>query len=146
MAHASEDVLLRYLLEEEEEEECCLVMQAELERSSPNELFTSRKEQGCQRILIERHLLKDEYIFRKFFRVNIAQFNYILSLIETEISGKPSHFIKHPITPAEKSYRPAGWTARRGVLPSRLESGGGQPGRQTGCRRVIGKGYIIIAL
>ena len=102
MAHASEDVLLRYLLEEEEEEEeCCLVMQAELERSSPNELFTSRKEQGCQRILIERHLLKDEYIFRKFFRVNIAQFNYILSLIETEISGKPSHFIKHPITPAE---------------------------------------------
>ena len=39
----------------------------------------------------------------------------------------------------------AGWTARRGVLPSRLESGGVQPGRQTGCRRVI-DGYIIIAL
>ena len=59
------------------------MLQAELERPSPKELFASRKEQGCQRILIERHLSKDEFMFRKFLRVNIAQFKFILSLIET---------------------------------------------------------------
>ena len=119
------DVLLWYLFGEEEE--CCLVLQAELERSSPKELFTSRKEQACQRILIERHLLKDEYIFIKFLRINKAQINCILSLIETEIFE-------------DKSYRPACWTARAGVLLDRLESGGGKPGRQTGRRRELERG------
>ena len=101
MAEAREDLLLLYILEEEEEEDD-LLMWNKLKRTEPNDLYLERETEGFQNILVNRHLIKDDSMFRKFFRLNIEQFNYILSLIESEIAGQSCNYIKHPISPAEK--------------------------------------------
>lgn len=89
------------LLEEEEEEEFLLMLR-QLTRAVPHPMFVARGTEGFQNILIQRHLLKDDSVFRKFFRLNIDQFNYILSLIEHDLIGQSCGNVKQPINPAEK--------------------------------------------
>lgn len=88
------------LLQEEEEEEILL---AKLQKNEkPHPLYLSRCEEGFQNILIQRHLLQDDSMFRKFFRLNRVQFDYILSLIESGLHRNSCNKVKQPISPAEK--------------------------------------------
>lgn len=48
-------------------------------RMKPYSLYLTRRQEGFQNILIQRHLLKDDSMFRKFFRLYIEHFNYIIS-------------------------------------------------------------------
>ncbi|KAL4084776.1 hypothetical protein QTP88_027681 [Uroleucon formosanum] len=91
--------LLSYLLLEEIEEEEFLIEQLLVEQSNANEhpLFTSRPE-GFFEILVNRHLIHDDKKFREFFRLNIDQFNYILQLIEKDITVDSSNRHPYPIT------------------------------------------------
>jgi hypothetical protein len=57
---------------------------------------------GCNTILINRYLMKDERKFREFFRLNVRQFNYVLKLVEDKIRRQSCNRVSHPITPAEK--------------------------------------------
>ncbi|KAG8227315.1 hypothetical protein J437_LFUL006756 [Ladona fulva] len=75
-------LFVAYLLLEEEEE--LLTVLDPLKRMEPNPMYLARDKEGFQNILIPRHLLKDESVFRKFYRLNIDQFNYILFLATGE--------------------------------------------------------------
>ena len=46
--------------------------------------------------------MNDQSLFRKFFRLNIAQFNFILSIIKDDISSQSCGRVKVPISPDEK--------------------------------------------
>lgn len=100
MADASVLGLTYLLLQEEEEEEILLAKLKKNEKS--HQLYLSRCEEGFQKILINRHLLQDDSMFRKFFRLNRVQFDYILSCIESELKRKSCNKVKQPISPAEK--------------------------------------------
>lgn len=65
MANTSELALIYLLTQEEEEEELLLMMLQKKE--NPNSIYLTRNEEGFQHILIERHLLEDETMFRNFF-------------------------------------------------------------------------------
>lgn len=58
-----------------------------------------RNTEGFYAILISRHLKIKNTKFREFFRVNIDQFDFLLSLIKNEITLPPN---KKPISSAEK--------------------------------------------
>jgi len=47
-------------------------------------------------ILINRHLLENETKFREFFRINHEQFNFILPLVEYELTTQPSNKSENP--------------------------------------------------
>ncbi|KAK5637902.1 hypothetical protein RI129_000130 [Pyrocoelia pectoralis] len=100
MADASVLGLTYILLQEEEEEELLLAKLKKIEK--PHPLYLSRCEEGFQNILIQRHFLKDDSMFRKFFRLNRVQFDYILSCIENGLNRKSCNKVKQPISPAEK--------------------------------------------
>jgi len=71
-------------------------------KSRPNPLFKTRREEGYHQILINGHLRLDEKKFREFFRLNRGQFDYILSIIEGDLTTIPTPFVPKPITPEEK--------------------------------------------
>jgi len=78
--------IILLLLEEEDDDE--LLITRYKKRQKVNDLFINRKTEGFFEILINRHLSNDETKFREFFRVNKIQFDYLLSLVEVELSQK----------------------------------------------------------
>ncbi|KAK4873257.1 hypothetical protein RN001_015286 [Aquatica leii] len=89
-----------YLLEEEEQDELLIMLEQKQKDYHPMHL--TRDEEGFQNILIQRHLLKDDSVFRTFYWLNIDQLNYILSLIKTNLTKQSCGEVKHPISPDEK--------------------------------------------
>ena len=56
--------------------------------------YTPYIEEGVRRFLYNPHLLQDDRIFWQFFRLNIAQFNYILDLIKDSLKkGSSSRYL-----------------------------------------------------
>lgn len=94
------DVLLLLLLEEIEEEEILLLNCKDNAEVHP--IYKQRLEEGCYRILINRNLVTDDRKLREYFRLNIAQFNFILDLVRDDIKSDGSHGYQYPITPEEK--------------------------------------------
>jgi len=94
--------ILLLLLEEEQEEDELLYNVKYKKREKVDELFLNRKSEGYFEILINRHLQRNETKFREFFRVNKNQFDFLLSLIEVQLTKMPSNRVKEPITAAEK--------------------------------------------
>ncbi|KAL1487871.1 hypothetical protein ABEB36_015521 [Hypothenemus hampei] len=88
--------------EEEEEEELLVLLATNFMRSKPQEIFCKREDEGFQNMLIKRHLLQDGKIFKRFFRLNIEQFNFVLGLIESDIKKHSCGLIEKPINPEEK--------------------------------------------
>jgi len=86
------------LLEEEEEEGYFCPNK----RKPTNILFNNRVLVGYFEILINRHLFKNETKFHEYFHINHNQFNFILSLIEFDLTKEPSNKMKTPISAAEK--------------------------------------------
>lgn len=96
------DKLLLLLLEENEEEEILLQQLMSQRNAEVHSLFKTRLGEGYFTTLINRHLLEDDKKFREFFRLNIAQFNYILNLIKEDIQTNSSNKHPYPISPDEK--------------------------------------------
>lgn len=71
-------------------------------RKSIDSLFLNRESEGYFNILINRHLFENDIKFREFFRINHEEFNFLLSLIEVELTKLPSMRVKDPISAAEK--------------------------------------------
>ena len=67
-------------------------------------MFQKRKEEGFFSVLIEKHLLRDEKIFREFFRLSWEQFNYVLNLIEDDIKSNPCNRVKRTLPGQTKPY------------------------------------------
>jgi hypothetical protein len=95
-------IILDLLEEEEEEDQLLFSYLLPNKRKSTNILFKNREFEGFFEILINRHLLENETKFREFFRINYEQFNFILSLVEFELTKEPSNRVKNPISAAEK--------------------------------------------
>ncbi|KAL1516223.1 hypothetical protein ABEB36_000142 [Hypothenemus hampei] len=98
------DNLFMILLFEEEEDEVeainhCMLLS---KRQSIDDLFKKRKEEGYFHSLINRYLKENETQFREFFRLNLQQFNYVLSLIGNDIKKFGSNCVQNPIKPEEK--------------------------------------------
>lgn len=95
---------LDVLLEEEEDDDLILLLLTHnnVGKKKVNALFTTRSLEGFSTILINRHLINDEEKFRLFFRLNVNQFNYVLSMIEAVVKREPYNRVRKPITPAEK--------------------------------------------
>ena len=98
------DLLLLYpLLEEiDEEEEILMQLNNHEKIAEVHPIFKRRSEEGYFNNLINQHLLKDEKKFREFFRLNIAQFNFILDVIKEDITKNSSNKYPYPITLDEK--------------------------------------------
>jgi len=95
--------ILMSLLEEEEEEDNmleCLMLKKK--RKSTKPVFLMREQEGFFEKLIKGHLVNDEKLFREFFRLNLKQFNFVLSLVKNDISSVPYNRVQQPITPEEK--------------------------------------------
>ena len=73
-----------FVLDDEEKEE---KIRGTLSRVGSNDLFHSRKSEGYFLSLIRKHLKNYEEMFRKFFKLNLSQFNFVLSLVETDLTN-----------------------------------------------------------
>lgn len=99
----SEREMLLYLLLEENEEEEMVLQQINNERNAETHIiFKTRPEEGYFTVLINRHLLQDDKKFREFFRLNIAQFNYVLDLVKDNLKKDSTNRFPYPITPDQK--------------------------------------------
>jgi len=54
-------------------------------REEVRPMFLRRSEEGYFKILIEKHLHSDEAKFSEFFRLDLTQFHFVLSLIENDL-------------------------------------------------------------
>jgi len=90
------------LLEEEQEDDDLLITTQSEQRERVDALFLNRKTEEYFEILIRRQLIRNETKFREFFRVNKYQFDFLLSLVEVQLTIMPSNRVKKPITTAEK--------------------------------------------
>lgn len=80
---------LKKIFEEEEDDDDLLLLYYYLSVRNPiDPIYSSRKEQGLYKILIQEHLNYNDDKFREFCRFNKRQFNFILSLVDEELSPK----------------------------------------------------------
>lgn len=92
--------MLLVLLEEEDEYE--EMKKIRRRRARKHALYRRRREEGFYQILIKGHLKATEVKFRHFFRLNLSQFEFVLSLVQEDLRKKGSNFVKQPISPNEK--------------------------------------------
>ncbi|KAL4148678.1 hypothetical protein QTP88_002849 [Uroleucon formosanum] len=89
-------------LQEIDEEQAIIHHRLSKKSKQTHTNFKARESEGFFSILIEKHLWEDQTKFREFFRLSWNQFNYVLNLIEDDITSNPTNKIKKPISPAEK--------------------------------------------
>ena len=90
----SERDLLLYLLLEENEEEEIILQQLNERKAEVHSIFRRRHE----KVSAQRLSMGTRYkIFRQFFRINSAQFNYILDLIKDGLKKGNSSRYMYPI-------------------------------------------------
>lgn len=61
-------------------------------------MFKTRRTEECFNALIRRHVLRptDQIKFKDYFILTIEQFNFILSLIESDVKRNPTPFVEKP--------------------------------------------------
>ncbi|KAF5277575.1 hypothetical protein FQR65_LT15952 [Abscondita terminalis] len=92
------EVEISKIIEDEE-----ILLQLRERNAETHPIFQTRTEEGCFEALINRHLLKDDEKFREYFRLNIAQFNYILvCLVKEDLKKDSSPRYPYPISPDEE--------------------------------------------
>lgn len=94
-----DELTVALLLEEEEEDEEYLLFEL---RKEQHMMFTTRKEEGCFNLLINKYLMGDEKKFREYFRINKDLMHMILHHIEEDISLKEYNRVQAPISAIEK--------------------------------------------
>lgn len=93
--------LVKYLLCEELEDESFLD-QLTAPRQGKHAIFQARYDEGYFERLMKTHLHSDNKKFVEFFRLDIAQFDFVLSLIESDITTSSTNCNLYPVTPEEK--------------------------------------------
>lgn len=96
------NIICELLLRDEEMENELLMNIIPKKRKPFNSLFSTRNSEGFFKNLIGEHLINDDEKFREFLRLNRKQFNFILSLVQEEITKKPTLRVPEPISPEEK--------------------------------------------
>lgn len=79
---------LQILLEEEEDDDLLLSYLYRKRRRQMSSLYETRSTEGFYSLLINNHLAIEDEKFRQYFRLNQTQFNYVLSLVETDIQKR----------------------------------------------------------
>jgi len=64
------------------------------EKKTTDNIFKSRESAGFFEILINRHLKNNHVKFCEYFRINYAQSNFLLSLVEEKLTVQPSNRVK----------------------------------------------------
>ncbi|XP_050517993.1 uncharacterized protein LOC126892490 [Diabrotica virgifera virgifera] len=82
------DELMLYFLMEEEDDDDLLLLHYKRKRKPTRSLFKNRQFEGSYSILIKKHLMANEDIFRSYCRLNKKQFNFIFSFIQDDINAK----------------------------------------------------------
>lgn len=92
--------LVKRLIEDEEEDDEIMLVLLSSKRNKIDSLYTSRIDEGSYQTLIKRHLNVKEYKFRRYCRLNKTQFQFVLSLIKSDIQPMK----KGSITAEEKLF------------------------------------------
>lgn len=85
-----EDVLLLLLLKERKK------------RKAVHAMYKQRSREGALNILIDRYLMDDDTKFREYFRLSRHLFESVLEIIENDLKGIPTTWIREPMTPRLK--------------------------------------------
>ncbi|CAI6372753.1 unnamed protein product [Macrosiphum euphorbiae] len=102
VSRRKKQLLALLCLQEIDEEQALIHHHLSKKSKQTHTIFQARESEGFFSILIEKHLWEDQTKFREFFRLSWDQFNYVLNLIEDDITSNPTNKIKKPISPAEK--------------------------------------------
>ncbi|KAL4714582.1 hypothetical protein ACJJTC_006628 [Scirpophaga incertulas] len=95
-----ENQVMKLLLEEEEEDDLLLYYyyKYKTERRLPiKDLYLTRDQEGSFSLLVKKHLMFDDNIFRKYFRLNKTQFDYVLNLLKKTMQEKGRISVKEKL-------------------------------------------------
>lgn len=88
---------VKLLLEEEEDDDLLLYYyyKYKTERRLPiKDLYLTRGQEGSFSLLVKKH---DDNIFRKYFRLNKTQFDYVLNLLKKSMQEKGRISVKEKL-------------------------------------------------
>ncbi|CAH1640745.1 unnamed protein product [Spodoptera littoralis] len=60
-------------------------------------MYLTRCQEGSFSLLVKKHLMFDDNIFRKYFRLNKTQFDYVLNLLKKSMQEKGRTSVKEKI-------------------------------------------------
>lgn len=95
-----ENQVTKLLLEEEEDDDLLLYYyyKYKTERRLPiKDLYLTRGQEGSFSLLVKKHLMFDDNIFRKYFRLNKTQFDYVLNLLKKSMQEKARISVKEKL-------------------------------------------------
>lgn len=98
---SAENKIIKQILLEEDQDLILYYLYKKSKRAPIHSLFKKRKTEGYFKLLILQHLQGDEYLFRKYCRLNKTQFYFVLSLIEKDMQPKK---LRTKITTEEKLF------------------------------------------
>lgn len=79
-----------------------LILLLKKKRRSPHKLYRLRADEGAVNILIDRHLMDDDTMFRQYFRVSPYLFSKILNVVKSDMELAPTTWVPKPITAHQK--------------------------------------------
>lgn len=91
---------LAMLMIEEEEAEVEMIQISQ--RCDANALYVNRKSEGYFATTIQNHFVNDDELFRRFFRLNRPQFNFVLSLVGDDLKRKSTNAVPEPISAEQR--------------------------------------------
>lgn len=95
-----ENQVVELLLEEEEDDDLLLYYyyKYKTKRRLPiKELYLTRGQEGSFSLLVMKHLMCDDNTFRKYFRLNKTQFDYLLNLLKKTMREKGKISLKEKL-------------------------------------------------
>ena len=95
-------IALKFLLAEDIDEEQLVMDMYGKKRAQTHDIFHLRSEVGIFNKLIVQHLRDDPKKFAEFFRLSSDQFDFLVELVEDDLTKQSTNFRLYPITPEEK--------------------------------------------
>lgn len=71
-------------------------------RRSPHRMYRRREEEGALSVLVDRHIMDDDTKFKEYFRLTPFLFSELLNVLEPDLQGIPTTWIRKPMTPRHK--------------------------------------------
>lgn len=78
------------------------VLSSQQKRKSPHELYRQRNLEGAMNVLIDRHLIDDETMFKQYFRMTPFLFSKILDGLNGDLETTSTTWVPQPISPRIK--------------------------------------------
>jgi hypothetical protein len=93
--------ILKWIMFEELEDD--FLLDKIFEPKKPiSQIFQKRPDEGFFKNLITTHLRSNDEQFINFFRLSKAEFDWVLSLVSSDLEKFPSNRHQQPISPEEK--------------------------------------------